>query len=73
MVFLECDNGHWYESWEEFFRDCDEASARRLEAANETTKASWESLAQHTKKFKQPGKKGVKVYIWETCDSGGFF
>jgi hypothetical protein len=66
-------NGRWYESWEEFFRDRDEASAKRLEAANETTKASWESLAQHAKKLKQPGKKGAKVYIWETCDSGGFF
>ena len=63
----------WYESWEDFFQNRDTGIARRLESASERDKASWKSLAQNAKKFRQPGKKGPRVYLWEACNSGGFF
>jgi hypothetical protein len=62
----------WYRSWEEYVQKRDAAIARGLEKATEQQKASWESLAQHAKKFRQPGKKGARVYVWEACDTGGF-
>ena len=63
----------WYKSWEEFFQNHNKGNAQRLESASERDKASWNSLAQNAKKFRQPGKKGPRVYVWEACNSGGFF
>ena len=67
------ENAKWYKSWKEFFQIHNQNNARLLETVDEVTKASWESLAQHATKLAQPGKKGVRVYIWEACKSGGFF
>jgi len=63
----------WHKSWEEFFRNRDITSRNCLEHATEQQKASWESLSQHARKFQQPGKNGARVYVWETCNSGGFY
>jgi hypothetical protein len=62
----------WFRSWDEYVQKRDAAIARGLEKATEQQKASWESLAQHAKKFQRPGKKGARVYVWETCGTGGF-
>lgn len=67
------ENAKWYKNWEEFFTGREKANKARLEAASESDKSSWRSRAQSSKGFNQPGKGGAKVYIWESCDSGGFF
>ena len=67
------ENVKWYKSWKEFFQIRDQNNTQLLETADEVTKASWESLAQHATMLAQPGKKGARVYIWEACESGGFF
>ena len=67
------DNARWYESWRDFFENRERANEQRLAGATEAQKQSWESLAKNAKKFQQPGKRGALVYVWEECDSGGFF
>lgn len=67
------DNARWYESWQRFFEDCDRADAQYLQVATEVQKVSWESKTRNAKGFPQPGRRGAPVYVWEECDSGGFF
>ena len=66
-------NARWYESWQEFFRKRDEAQSKRLASASPREKQIWDSRTQSAKKRHPPGKGGAKVYVWEECDSGGFF
>jgi hypothetical protein len=61
-----------YESWEEFFKNRDKADQERLKTASAEDKNIWESRAHSAKKFSFPGKGGPTVFIWESCDSGGF-
>lgn len=65
-------NSKWYESWEAFFRKRDEANSNRLKTASDKDKQSWEARAINAKTFSPPGKTGPRVYVWESCDSGGF-
>lgn len=67
------DNARWYESWQEFFNKRDESNKKRLEGASDIDKQTWKSRADNAKKFSPPGKGGPKVFVWESCDSGGFF
>ena len=67
------ENARWYESWEVFFREREEAYTRKLKVASEKEKRVWESRARNAKGFNQPGRAGAHVYVWESCDSGGFF
>jgi hypothetical protein len=66
------ENAQWCESWEEFFRKRDEDYSQRLREASDREKQVWDSRAANAKRFQAPGK-GIAVYIWETCESGGFF
>ena len=65
-------NTRWYESWKDYFRKRNEDDEVRLEAASEADKSIWGARAQNAEKFRQPGNKGARVHVWETCDSGGF-
>lgn len=67
------ENGQWFESWQDFFRKRDGADAKHLEEASEEDRKVWDSRSTNAKTFKAPGKSGAKVYVWEECDSGGFF
>jgi hypothetical protein len=68
------ENACWYESWAEFFQKRELRDSGRLEAASEDEKQVWGSRAQHAKSFRCPGRGSkAKVYVWESCDSGGFF
>ena len=67
------ENGRWFESWQDFFHKRDEVDARRLEEASKEERKVWDSRSTNAKRFNPPGKGGAKVYIWEECDSGGFF
>ena len=62
----------WYESWQEFFRKREESDREHLQTASNAEKQVWESRAKVGRSFSLPGKKGAKLFIWESCDSGGF-
>lgn len=67
------DKAKWYASWEEFFRKRDEADRTRTEGASDVDKERWKSRKANAQRFSLPGRGGPKVYVWEPCDSGGFF
>ena len=63
----------WYPSWERFFLARSKAHEDCLKGASDVEIQSWNGRAENAKKFNVPKKGGPKVYIWEACDSGGFF
>ena len=65
--------GRWYRSWESFFREREEADKNHFETASDDEKKAWLSRERNALKFHAPGKSGARVYVWEACDSGGFF
>ena len=67
------DDTRWYESWQAFFRERDEVNASRLRDASEDKKAAWEARTQEAQGFNPPGMRGARVFVWESCDSGGFY
>jgi hypothetical protein len=66
------EDTQWYESWEGFFQKRDEANASRLGITTQAEKVIWEERVQESKGSNQPGEHGARVFIWESCDSGGF-
>ena len=67
------DDTRWYESWQAFFQERDEANASRLRDASEDKKAAWEVRTWEAQGFNPPGMRGARVFVWESCDSGGFY
>lgn len=77
-ILLTCpaiipERAQWYESWQEFFRKRDKANKKRQKEASEKENQSWKGRAKNAENFFSPGKSGPAVYVWEECDSGGFF
>lgn len=67
------ENARWYKSWEDFFQRRDEGDALRLREARKDQKATWEAKTREAQGFNQPGKRGARVFVWESCGSGGFY
>ena len=63
----------WYKSWEEFFQTLEKGDRKLFETASEGEKKAWQSRAKNAEKFHAPGNAGARVFVWEACDSGGFF
>ena len=59
-------------SWEDFFRDRDEADKKAEAAATPTEKQQWENRRRGAQKYRMPGLRGPRVYTWREGDSGGF-
>ena len=66
-------DARWYKSWEDFFRTREEDNRKYFDTAPETEKMAWKSRAKNAEGFRAPGNSGARVFVWEACDSGGFF
>ena len=62
----------WFENWKTYFDERDKGDAERRSTATETELQTWNSRAEHGKRFHQPGRTGAQVYVWESCETGGF-
>ena len=57
-------------SWEDFFRNRDEADKKAEEVATPLEKQQWENRRRTAKGFSMPGNHGPRVFIWEGVEGG---
>jgi hypothetical protein len=64
----------WHQSWEAYFQKREQDDRESLRVASKTDKMVWNSRAKNAEGFGCPGRQsGTAVYVWESCDTGGFF